>query len=115
MSLRFSGNAIRVMQTCIKPLRRVWRGQLPGNGINYFVVKYIGVFWRGKVIITYAPILPALGHAIGNLFDASFGTRGAIRQRNTGFTEVLLRKYIGSNLAPGRRYLYVVHFKNGIA
>ena len=74
MPLRFAGYAIRAVQTCIEPLRRVWGSQLPGNGVNYFIIKYIGILFRCKVAVAHAPILPAISHAMGNLLNAFFGS-----------------------------------------
>ena len=68
MSLRGAVNSVRPLQTCVEPLRTIWRSDLieqhPGN----FVVKSLRILRSGEVAKFLAPMFPATSQTMHDLF-----------------------------------------------
>src|SRR5690606_22591331 len=112
MSLRLAFNAVRFIQSGIKPLWTIRHARLVEDAVHQFVVENLGIFLTGKIIILVSPYFPAVGHTMGNLFYGSFSSGTTAGLRNAGFSEVLLCQAIRSNLAPVLWYFHIVHFQN---
>src|SRR6218665_3629658 len=115
MTLWFTCNAIAFIQTSIEPLRAVGHAHLIEDRINKFFIKHLCIFWGSEVSILFAPGAPAIGQPVCHLLRGSLPPCCTVGLRNTGLTEILLRKYVCSNLAPLFRNLHIFHFKYDFA
>src|SRR5579872_7045530 len=112
MSLRLAGNTIALMETRIEPLRRIRNTSLIQDTIDQLFIEYLRIFLRGEIPIPLSPYLPAVGHAVRNLFHRTFPPEGPIRLRYPRLAKIFLRKDIGSDLAPLRRHFHIIHFEH---
>src|SRR5437762_5525764 len=111
MSLLFSFDPVTFIQASVEPLRAIGYAHLGQDRIHQFLIENLCIFFRSKIVVTFAPNSPAISQAVSDLLCAGLAAKTTIRLRYAGFTEILLGKNIGSDLAPLFGHLYIVHFK----
>ena len=140
MALAGAVDAIGPMQASVEPLRRIGRGDLRGEHVAHLVEERLRVRIGVEILALPAPIGPRSGKAIKDLrgghlaakalVGGQLGQRrlvghGAPQERgnvvllnplqrcgHASFTEIFLRQYVASDLAPCRGHVDAVERKH---
>ena len=136
MALARAIDPIGPVQAGVEPLRRIGRGDLPGEHVTELVEEGLRIGLGVEIFALAAPIGPGAGESVENIGGGTFrpialglrqalecslvGDRapqegGNIRLFDlgqaggyAGLTEIFLGEHVGGDLAPGRRHVDIV-------